>query len=282
MAPKKKDSQEKSKVNFDEVIQRSSRNMKMNQSRGGISYTEIHMKSMRVDQVAPCFANYQFVTSVDLSSNLITDFTNLGLMQSLLHLNLENNSIKDMKPLSNEEAFLKLQTLNMSKNKITELLPIKCPKLTLLNLNSNAIDKIETFDGHPRLKVLSLRANKINALTQLTAMPALKELYLSENKIRQFTGLEGLGSLITLNLRKNFIDIFEESLPAFDNIQYLNFRENKIEKQEELYKLNQYSSSLKTLIFSCKSPVLTNSQHLPDQERCRQQDLPLPGAAGIP
>jgi hypothetical protein len=29
-------------------------------------------------------------------------------MQSLVHLNLENNGIKDMKPLSNEEQFTKL------------------------------------------------------------------------------------------------------------------------------------------------------------------------------
>ena len=75
-------------------------------------------------------------------------------MQSLLHLNLENNSIKDMKPLSVEEAFPKLQTLNLSKNKIIELLPVKCPKLLSLNLNNNSIDKIESFDGHPRLNVL--------------------------------------------------------------------------------------------------------------------------------
>ncbi len=69
-------------------------------------------------------------------------------------------------------------------------------------------------------------------------MPALKELYLSENKIRQYQGLENMPNLVTLNLRKNFIDIFEETLPVFENIQYLNFRENKIEKLEELFKLS--------------------------------------------
>jgi Leucine-rich repeat (LRR) protein len=70
-----------------------------------------------------------------------------------------------MKPLSNEEQFLKLQTLNLSKNKITELLQIKCPKLLKLNLNQNNIDKIDAFDGHPKLKMLSLRNNKINVMT---------------------------------------------------------------------------------------------------------------------
>jgi hypothetical protein len=61
------------------------------------------------------------ITNITNITNItkITNITNIknkhvynmyivGLMQSLLHLNLENNSIKDMKPLSIEETFLKL------------------------------------------------------------------------------------------------------------------------------------------------------------------------------
>lgn len=89
-------------------------------------------------------------------------------------------------------------------------------------------------------------------------MENLKELYLVENKIRHLTGLEGLNNLVTLNVRKNYIDIFEETLPVFENLQYLNIRENRIEKIEEVAKLNQYSS-LKTLVFSFNPVIKLNS-----------------------
>ena len=85
-------------------------------------------------------------------------------MQSLVKLNLENNLIKDMKALSNDEAFPKLQILNLGKNKINELVSIKCGRLVSLELSHNLIEKTESFDGHPKLKMLSLRNNKINAL----------------------------------------------------------------------------------------------------------------------
>lgn len=85
-------------------------------------------------------------------------------MQSLVQLNLESNSIKDIKALSNEEAFPKLQILKLSKNKINELVSIKCSRLLSLDLSHNLIEKTESFDGHPKLKMLSLRNNKINAL----------------------------------------------------------------------------------------------------------------------
>jgi len=40
-----------------------------------------------------------------------------------------------------------------------------------------------------------------------------------------------------LNLRKNLIEVFEETFPALENLRYLNLRENKIEKFDEVPKL---------------------------------------------
>ena len=66
----------------------------------------------------------------------------------------------------------------MSKNKITELSVIRCPRLLNLNLNDNKIEKLENFDGHPKLTHLYLRRNRIGALQTISAMPSLKELVL--------------------------------------------------------------------------------------------------------
>lgn len=96
----------------------------------------------------------------------------------LIELSLENNNIKDIKPLANEEGWKNLQFLKLAGNKVTELSQIKCPNLILLDLNDNKIERFESFDGHPKLATLSLRRNKINATSSLANMPNLKKLIL--------------------------------------------------------------------------------------------------------
>lgn len=86
-------------------------------------------------------------------------------MPFLIRINLESNSIKDLKPLANEESFKSLKYLNLAKNKITELSPIKVGALIFLNLTENKVEKTEAFDGHPRIKQLYLNGNRIAALT---------------------------------------------------------------------------------------------------------------------
>lgn len=78
----------------------------------------------------------------------------------------------------NDEFFRYLKNINLSKNRITEVSGLKPPLLTSLNLNSNNIDKLDTFEGHPKLKKLELRGNKISNLSTLNNMPELRELYL--------------------------------------------------------------------------------------------------------
>ena len=40
-----------------------------------------------------------------------------------------------------------------------------------------------------------------------------------------------------MNLRKNIIEVFEETFPVLENLKYLNLRDNKIEKIDEIVKL---------------------------------------------
>ena len=78
----------------------------------------------------------------------------------MIKLNLELNAVKDLKLLANEENFKNLRVivylfiyliylffdekyLNLSKNKLIELGPIKITSLLQLNLNDNKIEKFE-------------------------------------------------------------------------------------------------------------------------------------------
>jgi len=83
----------------------------------------------------------------------------LGNIPSLITLNAANNNIKDMKSLVDEEKFKNLKYLDLSTNRINELMAIKAANLLELNLNCNNINKTETFEGHPKIRKLELRAN---------------------------------------------------------------------------------------------------------------------------
>jgi len=92
-------------------------------------------------------------------------------MNHLIDLNLSNNSIKDLKPLYNEENFKNLKYLNLSNNKAVDLLGIKIPNLQRLILNHNFIENLSGFEGHPKLQKLELVGNKINSTVQFISMP---------------------------------------------------------------------------------------------------------------
>eukprot|EP01017_Pseudomicrothorax_dubius_P044368 TRINITY_DN7492_c0_g1_i1.p1 TRINITY_DN7492_c0_g1~~TRINITY_DN7492_c0_g1_i1.p1 ORF type:complete len:162 (-),score=45.21 TRINITY_DN7492_c0_g1_i1:108-593(-) len=94
-------------------------------------------------------------------------------------------------------------------------------------------------------------------------MPTLRELYLSENRIKSFVGLEGCGSLQVLHLRRNNIDIpTEEDIFQSESIEYLNLRENRVDKLEDIRKIKSNFPKLKTIIVSFNAIVQKYQERL--------------------
>ncbi|KAL4466406.1 hypothetical protein ABPG73_019024 [Tetrahymena malaccensis] len=252
---------EKPKINFEELIMKNLSEPKLSIDRTGIHFTVLDLSSKSLDSLQAIFANYKALTKIDLHANNIQDITVLGNLPNLLWLDVSQNNIKDLKSLQNEEGFRNLKYLNISKNRISELLTPKAPNLIHLNLNENLIDKMETFEGHESLKILELRGNRIQTTQQLVNMPKLQELYLTANKIKTVVGIDSLVSLTKLHLRLNNIEQFEENFPNLENLQYLNLRENKIEKFEEILKLAALPN-LKTLVHSFNPLINKNPNYL--------------------
>lgn len=183
----------------------------------------------------------------------------MGKFPNLVSLNLSKNNITTLKALNikeptedEPEQFKCLQVLNLSENKIGELGPIKVASLRSLNLRENRIEKTENFEGHQKLVSLDLSKNRIPNLKGIREMPALTTLYLSENKIKSLIGMEGLAALQQLHLRANEIKSIgdEESVPNLESLEYLNLRQNNLEKMDEVKKTQGFPK-LKVLIVSC-------------------------------
>lgn len=120
-------------------------------------------------------------------------------------MNLSNNRVDNIRPLTDENHFKFLQTALLQGNKVSELDAIKCPNLVVLNLQKNHVSKLEKFDveGLPKLEYLNLNQNRISDLTLIKDIVSLKTLLLAENKVKMFNGLGNLVGLKVLNLANN-------------------------------------------------------------------------------
>ena len=143
----------------------------------------------------------------------------MAQLTGLVKLNLAKNKIKSINLFTNEENFPSLRWLDISNNKYTELVGIKCSKLEYLDISYNRLEKVsEGWTGHPNVKILKSIDNKFKNLAPFKEMPKLEELYLESNVIASLTGYENLPSLRKLHLRKNKIEKIEDELPPLENL----------------------------------------------------------------
>ncbi|KFP04970.1 Leucine-rich repeat-containing protein 23, partial [Calypte anna] len=199
----------------------------------------------------------------------LKDLTDISLLECFIHLryvDLSENKLKDLSPLSNltQLLWLKvdgnllasacmqelpyLQILSFAQNRIKNMEGITHPLLANLSLKGN---KIQTLLGlsHGQLfslQILELRGNKIEKTAGLN-LPKLKDLYLAQNAIQSLEGLEGLGQLTTLHLRDNQLETLDGFCSSMKCLQYLNLRSNRINNLKEVAKL-QVLPSLQVLV----------------------------------
>ncbi|KAM9388201.1 leucine-rich repeat-containing protein 23 [Phaethornis superciliosus] len=199
----------------------------------------------------------------------LKDLTDISLLECFIHLryvDLSENKLKDLSPLSNltQLLWLKvdgnlltsacmqelpyLQIISFAQNRIKDMEGITHPLLANLSLKGNKIQKLLSL-SHGQLfslQILELRGNKIERTAGLN-LPKLKDLYLAQNAIQSLEGLEGLGQLTTLHLRDNQLETLDGFCSSMKCLQYLNLRSNRISNLKEVAKL-QVLPNLQTLV----------------------------------
>jgi Leucine-rich repeat (LRR) protein len=105
------------------------------------------------------------VQFLDLQNNNIVDITILAQFQGLIKLNVSKNKIKNIAIFSSDENFPNLRWLDVSNNKYNELVGFKSPKLEVLDIGYNKLEKVnDSWGGHPNLRVLKTVDNKFKTL----------------------------------------------------------------------------------------------------------------------
>lgn len=93
--------------------------------------------------------NLENIVSIDLSNNKVRDLSPLSKQTNLLDLNLSYNDISDVTPL---EDLVQLQKLKLNNNSITDVYPL----IGLVNLNTLFISNNGKIDTTPLINLTSL------------------------------------------------------------------------------------------------------------------------------
>ena len=222
---------------------------------------------------------------LDLSRNNISDINSVTLPNSLKTLVLTNNrltlqgiktfNLNKLKELNlsynmlsgtlnqesflNSKVFLKLNTLDLSFNKLESLgfQPLaKFPKLKILKLKSNTLQILNpmAFQGLTRLKTLDLSSNAILDLPNsvFKNLSTLESLDLSQNHLQSISGsfTDGLSKLSTLNLGNNDIIFLEPLQDVSEHLTYLSLKSNPLDCVCTLKPFQVCFNTLKFIFFS--------------------------------
>jgi internalin A len=136
---------------------------------------------------------------------------------------------KEIKDLTGLEKCKNLALIKLTKNKISDLKPLKdMANLQSLDLAENEIKDLSPLAGDKALQYIELSNNKIEKVDALKDLTNLNSLYLGNNAIKDIAPLAGLTKLWTLSVPKNQIkDI--SVLAKITKLATLDLRDNKIE-----------------------------------------------------
>eukprot|EP00366_Plasmodium_knowlesi_P003191 XP_002260688.1 hypothetical protein, conserved in Plasmodium species [Plasmodium knowlesi strain H] len=182
----------------------------------------LEIKNLKIRSIMFRISNENFANleRLDLSNNFLSSITNVGPLDGLKVLLLNNN-----KHIS-EESFMgadgksvlnslkSLEELGISSCMLcrTDFLR-KCSNLgnlRNLNLEGNNIHSVSSLSHLENLLDLNLSNNKVSKICPEAFPPQLRRLSLSNNLIRNLAPLGALQNLVTLDLRVNRLDSIEE------------------------------------------------------------------------
>ncbi|MDE0088297.1 MAG: leucine-rich repeat domain-containing protein [Candidatus Poribacteria bacterium] len=196
-------------------------------------------ESLRKDQM-------QQIVSLYLKDKGISDITGLEFATNITELDISQNPITDLRPLSNLTQLIGLHFWHFPGNSTN--LDLR-PLASLINL------EVTTFEG-----------NGISDITPLAGLKKLRELYLTNNRIEEVHSLAGLINLEILFLEGNGItDI--SPLSNLKKLRILHLKYNNIQDLSPVSDLNLSEFSYHSICdFSTPGPSIT--------ERIQNRDFP--------
>ena len=165
----------------------------------------------------------EFATDIrvlDIGQNAITDLSPLSNLTQLREIHLWHFPARptnlDLSPLAN---LVNLEVLTLEGNGIRDIRSLaNLKKMQVLLLNVNYIEDISTLSALTNLWWLGLQNNKITDVTPLANLTKLQELEIGTNRIEDISPLAGLANLRRLTFAEN-------PIRDFSPLRHLNLTE---------------------------------------------------------
>lgn len=173
---------------------------------------------------------------LDLNNNAVRDLEPINDMRELEYLNLSHNAISDLSMLKN---LTKLSWLDISYNTVTSVAPLAgCTKLTRIYAQNNALTSLGGIEQLPFLTHLYATHNQLTDVRAIASNTELTELDLSYNAIADITSFSTLSKLQNFYFSHNQVT----ALPEFSKDSQLIFidgTDNQLASLEQLKDLPQ-------------------------------------------
>ncbi|MCX8093405.1 MAG: leucine-rich repeat domain-containing protein [Candidatus Goldbacteria bacterium] len=170
-----------------------------------------------------CRSDCEKITSLIqcLNSKGINNIQGMQYFKNLQELEMYDNQISDINPLS---GLTKLRYLNLSNNKINDISALSgLTDLYSLNLANNQIVDISVLSSLTNLVYLTLSNNIISDIALLSGLLKLQGLYLNNNRIKDISPLVmnckfgGLGIGDSIDLDGNQLNINDKNIKYLEN-----------------------------------------------------------------
>jgi internalin A len=134
----------------------------------------------------------------------IKDLTGLEKCKNLALIKLSKNKISELKPLKD---LTNLQSLDLADNAIKDIGPLAALKgLQYIELSNNQIEKLEPLSGLTSLTALYMGGNAIKDIAPLAPLVKLWSLSVPRNQIKDIKPLEKVNKLSTIDLNDNQVE----------------------------------------------------------------------------
>ncbi|MGN0989356.1 MAG: leucine-rich repeat domain-containing protein [Eubacteriales bacterium] len=153
------------------------------------------------DTLAKQIFSIHWLTSLNISDNLISDLSEVKNIAALRELHIAGNALKDT-ALENLTGLTNLRTLDISNNLISDISQLSAlTMLTSLDISKNVIEDISPVSAMSLLTQLNISSNNISSLDAISRMTKIQTLDISDNiAITSLSALDGYTALTNLKI----------------------------------------------------------------------------------
>ena len=165
------------------------------------------------------------ISTITARGKGIRDLTGLEHCKRLMLLELPNNEVSDISPLSGLDL---LQSLTLTNNQVEDISPLSgLSRLQYIELSNNKVQDISALTELASMNSAYLSGNRISELGPVKGLSKLWTLDVADNEVVDVGPVGSLTRLSTLNLDGNSV---EDLMPlaGLTSLQRLSLRDNKV------------------------------------------------------